>query len=400
MAQTVRANINPDLLVWARKSVGLNQDEAAHKLQVSADRLGSWESGAGRPTIKQLRKAANVYKRPLAVFYLSRVPKHFQPMKLEDFRRLPEAIIGRFSYHLALEVRRASDRRDVVLDLLEGLDERPTAFELTADLAEDPEGVAARARERLNISVHEQVRWRNAYETLSAWKQALERIGVLVFETQHTSRIEIETMRGFSLSEDVLPVIVVNSREFSPRAKVFTLMHELAHLMLRRGGVCDLEEQPGARTQNERTEIFCNHTAGAILLPAEMLLSDDQVRESDFDEWPDSTLAALSRRFSVSREVVLRRLLILGRTTQSVYREKRAEFLKEYKREAEANRKKQAEREGGPSYARLMLRSHGRAYSTLVLTAFHQGVIGLGEVSGLLGMKLKHLPKIEAELFE
>ncbi len=91
MAKRVEAMVQPELLVWARTSAGLSLDQAAKKVQVGPGRLESWESGKGRPTVrptvKQLRKLGNAYKRPIAVFYLPEPPKDFQPMK--DFRRLP-----------------------------------------------------------------------------------------------------------------------------------------------------------------------------------------------------------------------------------------------------------------------------------------------------------------------
>lgn len=67
MARTPDALIKPDLLVWARQSAGFSLDAAAVKLRIPEERLRSWEAGETRPTIAQLRMAANVYKRPLAI---------------------------------------------------------------------------------------------------------------------------------------------------------------------------------------------------------------------------------------------------------------------------------------------------------------------------------------------
>lgn len=67
--RSVRANINPGLLVWARETAGLPRDAAAKKIGVKPARLAEWEEGRLRPTVTQLRKAASVYKRPLAVFF-------------------------------------------------------------------------------------------------------------------------------------------------------------------------------------------------------------------------------------------------------------------------------------------------------------------------------------------
>ena len=89
-SKRVHAAVKPTLLVWARESAGLEIDEAARKLQVKPERLASWETGERRPTINQLRHLARVYRRPIAVFFLSKPPKKFKAM--HDFRRLPGEI--------------------------------------------------------------------------------------------------------------------------------------------------------------------------------------------------------------------------------------------------------------------------------------------------------------------
>ncbi len=62
---------------------------AARKLGLPDDRVAAWEVGEVVPTIAQLRKAAEVYKRSLAVFFLSEPPEGFDTLR--DFRRLDGA---------------------------------------------------------------------------------------------------------------------------------------------------------------------------------------------------------------------------------------------------------------------------------------------------------------------
>src|SRR4051794_33466012 len=95
MTRTVEALIEPALLVWARRSSGVDIDTAAKRAGVEPARLESWEAGHTRPTIAQLRKLANLYKRPLAIFYLSEPPTDYLPLR--DYRRLPDAEVGHLS---------------------------------------------------------------------------------------------------------------------------------------------------------------------------------------------------------------------------------------------------------------------------------------------------------------
>ena len=71
MAGRVEALVKPALLIWARQKTGLDLHEAAKKAAIRPERLQSWEAGETRPTVNQLRKLGQVYKRPLAIFYLA-----------------------------------------------------------------------------------------------------------------------------------------------------------------------------------------------------------------------------------------------------------------------------------------------------------------------------------------
>lgn len=85
------AIVNPELLVWARTSGRFQTAIAAMKIGVSEERILERESGARSPSVAQLWKMAEVYKRPLAVFFLPEPPKTFDAMR--DFRhsRIPKS---------------------------------------------------------------------------------------------------------------------------------------------------------------------------------------------------------------------------------------------------------------------------------------------------------------------
>src|ERR1043165_3827658 len=117
MAERVTALVNPALITWARETGGFSVAEAAKKLDVDEAQLVAWENpnAEDAPSIPQLRKIAGVFKRPLAVFYLSEVPKKVDVMR--DLRRLPGTGARRYSPALQLEIRAATERRQLALDL-------------------------------------------------------------------------------------------------------------------------------------------------------------------------------------------------------------------------------------------------------------------------------------------
>jgi Zn-dependent peptidase ImmA (M78 family)/transcriptional regulator with XRE-family HTH domain len=318
MAKRVEALIKPELLVWARDSAGLSQDAVANKLHVTPEKLDAWEKGEKRPTVKQLRKLGQIYRRPLAVFYLQEKPIDFQP--LHDFRRIDGLLSLKNTAQLNFEIRRAVFRRQAALALLEDLNEKPPALHPKINIPDDPETVGFKIRGLLGLSLEEQLQWSTDYEAFNWWRAAIEHDGVLVFQC---SGIKTEEMRGFSITLFPLPVIGLNIKD-TPRGRIFSLLHEFTHIMIGESGICDIQEESQRRPAEQEFEVFCNHVAGAALVPKEYLLSERIVAtKSDIEAWTDNELAVLSRKFNVSREVILRRLLINRRTTEGFYRFKR-----------------------------------------------------------------------------
>jgi Zn-dependent peptidase ImmA (M78 family) len=390
MSERINANIKPELLIWARTSFGLTPEVAAKKIGVKLHILQSWESADSSPTINQLRKAASVYKRPLAVFFLHEIPKSFDAMK--DFRRIADTDEVKLSPDLMLEIRRVQYKREIALELSEEMDEDNSLIEFNASLNDDAENLSSKIRSLLDIKIEDQIKWTDQYTAYNAWRDSVEKLNVLVFQTSHMSRIDISEMRGFSISEKKLPAIVLNSSD-KPNGKIFTLLHELTHLFLNNGGICDLEDYFVPKTENQSVEVFCNYVSGAILVPKDILLKDERVLQKGSDKtWSDLEISALSSTFSVSREVILRRLLIFGKTSESFYRSKRDEFLELYREISKSKDK------GFAPYHRLVIRNNGSSYLRMILNAYYQEIITSSQLSDFIGAKLSHLPKIESAL--
>ncbi len=190
-------------------------------------------------------------------------------------------------------------------------------------------------------------------------------------------------------------MVVINALD-APRGQVFTLLHEFAHLTLRKGGLCDLFEPDHG--EERRIETWCNAVAGAVLLPAASLLSHEAVRPAGRREWDDHVLADLSEQYGVSREAVLRRLLTLRRTTREFYLERRREYLLAYAQQREKERDRRRQSSGGPQPHTMVLRDQGKPFVRLVLDAYHREELTPSSLSKLLGLKLNHLPALERHL--
>lgn len=388
----VKALVKGSLLSWARKSAGLKRSEVSSKLDVSEESIARWEDDEEKPSISQLRKLSEIYKRPLAVFYLSDPPMDFQAMR--DFRRRSDDKPRPMSPDLRYEIRQSEERREAALELLDFLGEEPKPFSGSASISQDPEETARAIRRMLRVEVAEQLAWKKSpYESFNQWRLAIERAGALVFQA---TEIDSEEAAGFSSKHARLPIITVNIKD-SPNARAFTLLHELTHLMLHQNSLCNELAYEGKRDEEaERIEVFCNYVAGAVLIPKRSLLEEPRVSSHSVANlvWEDEDIEALGIRFGASREAVLRRLLILGRTNKEFYREKRKQYREEWER-IQKHRPK-----GGFALPHQMaISSGGRKFVDLVLRSYYQKKITVSDVSGLLGVRLKHLPKIERVIF-
>jgi Zn-dependent peptidase ImmA (M78 family) len=387
---SIKAKVTPELLAWARRSAGYALEEAAKKINnISAEKLAAWEEGIDQPTVKQLYKLAEVYKRPVGTFFLSELPQDFTIPR--DFRRLPGEVAGVYSPALRRQIRLAEERRGTALELFEDLGEEPPAFSLAATLDDDPDEVASRIREALGVDPAGQFSWRDPqrYRPFKQWRTRIENLGVLVFQA---TGVETQEMLGFSFAEPILPVIALN-RKIRPNGRIFTLLHEFVHLMLSQSSICDIDEEQPRPPEEQRIEVFCNRVAGAALVPAELLLREEIVaaRPAARREWDEEDIKALALRFSVSREVIVRRLLIAGRTTEEFYRHKRREYFQPPEvGDGQA---------GGPeNRAVRALSTLGTSFITLVLESHQQGHLTLSQVSGLIGERVKWVPEIERRM--
>lgn len=394
MGSSPKVEVEKRILLWARETSGLDIPTVASKVGTKPARVREWEDGRSQPTIKQLRKLARAYMRPVGLFFLPELPE--DPESIKDFRKIPDEFAEEMSPALRFEIRLARDRRDEALELMSDLDEEPPTIRRRFRFHDDPDQVAAELRQLLGVSIDEQTRCRTKYEAFKSWQRAIEEKGILVFQTGVLRNLIVlpKEARGFSVAEQPYPVIVVNGKDHHS-ARCFTLIHELTHILLDDGGLCDLHNPFRVVSETDRTEVFCNRVAGSTLVPADTLIGTEVVRDhGSHSEWADDELATLARMFWVSWEVILRRLLILGRTTNSFYnrwRHERDDLFPGPEVPGTTEIKI-------PAPVRVIMRN-GRLFPTLVLRALRDRRITSFEASDILGTGPHRLGDIEGALF-
>lgn len=343
-------------------------------------------------TFAQLTKAASVYKRPLSVFLLPRPPSETQIVA--DFRRVVGAAPS-MSSELRFELRRVTRKREIAVQLkhegtapsdAQGMPLDPWAFVGSLRGNEDPIAVGKQLRNILGVTAEARKEWRDDYKTFNWWRTRVEIVGPLVFLV---SRIDVTEMRGFSIARKPLPVIVLN-RADSPRARLFSLIHELTHIYLGNSGLCDLNEE-GPPNVNVNVEVFCNAVAAETLMPREQVTTHATVRaHKRGSSWTDTELRFVAGDFGVSDDAILYRLVKLNLATTEEY----AQARKRWERAAHAASEDDADGFGERAHERV-LRTQGRPYVQIVLGAMHRDEITASDVADYLDVKLDHLEDLE-----
>ncbi len=385
MSRSIPALVKPSLLIWARETAGLSLAQAGERSKFDVERIAAWESGSDVPTIAQLRKLGETYKRPLAVFFLSEPPKGFSAQK--EFRRLAGVVPGRESPELLLALRWAVFRREAAKEIYRVAGEALPRLGGALQPQMDAETAGRRIRQLLNVSWDAQTAWSGPYEALNSWRTAMETHGVLVFQT---SKVQLEEMRATCIPDQPLPVILLNSKD-APHARIFSLLHEFAHILLHAGGH-QTSRMEGSRSPEEQPlEVAANAFAAAALLPARGFLTE-AARYPQAAGGENEALRLLAQRVKASPEVILRRLVVLNQTRGSLYAKKREEWGK-----ADWYIRKSASAQV-PWEVRVVSAS-GRGYTRLVLDAYDRRLISTSAASDYLGAKPIHFPDIRQQTF-
>jgi Zn-dependent peptidase ImmA (M78 family)/transcriptional regulator with XRE-family HTH domain len=375
------------VLAWARKESGFEPEPVAKKLQVALERLLAWEQGERKPTMRQAQNLAKIYHRPLGVFFLPQPPAI--PPLAAEYRRLPGVSSGTESPELRLAIRVMSQRREVALDLSEELGHPVQAFSAVAHLNEAPGVVGARLRSLIGISAQEQLGWRDEWQAWRRWREAVESVGVMVFQFP---KVSLKQARGVSLLLFPLPAIGINSKESSAAARSFTLMHELAHIALTLGQ----EEQVALREKRNdadwaTVERFAEEVASAVLIPDDMLNGFLAKMSVPKDSWDVPLVRRLAYTFRVTPLAMATRLRSVESLSWNGYLR--------WKDDWEAYVATLKPRGGGfASPVDKTLGRGGRPFVQLVLEAMDANRITAVDASRYLDLRFDHFEKLRGEL--
>ena len=199
---------------------------------------------------------------PLLTFYLDKPPNIGE--RGEDFRTLPDHFEEIENVNVDVLIRDIKARQSTVRETLIDADEEKQLEFIGKNTIEDGVmRVVQTIREVLNINLDDYRNQPNYREAFRFLRQKVEITGIFVLLKgnlgSYHSNIALTAFRGFALSDDVAPFIVINDQD-AESAWSFTLMHEMAHLILGQTGIS------GAYI-GKMIEKFCNEVASEFMLP-------------------------------------------------------------------------------------------------------------------------------------
>jgi Zn-dependent peptidase ImmA (M78 family) len=257
MGRSIEVPVTPSVIRWAIDESGYSPDDLAYALGVGSTILDEWATGVSKPTLTHARKLAAKLHRPFAAFLLPAAPEN-RPLSVEFRHPLGER--RELNPNERRYLRRAVRFQEMLAWLVRELEiEEPRIP--TASVSDDPVSVAASARSVLGVTTSAQREWANPSVAFDKWRAALENAGQIVF----LFSLGKDSSQGFSLWDRFAPVVAVNSAWNEP-ARIFTLLHEVGHLITRTSSAC--LEPTRTKSRTDPVERWCERFAAAVLMPA------------------------------------------------------------------------------------------------------------------------------------
>jgi len=360
------ANINTDMLTWARERSGISVPDFARRCGISEQRLREWESGERKLTFNQAMRFAEKAHVPFGYLFLAKPPEEVLP--IPDLRTLEGQGVQRPSAELLDLVKLMMQRQEWYREYLQQHFAETNPYVGRASSSDSVESIVEDIRACLDVEPHpNRGKWDDYYRDLV---QRIESLGILVMRQgnlgHHSRPLNVDEFRGFAIVDEYAPIIFVNHSD-ALGARLFTLIHELCHIWIGQSGISD-----GNTNTHRREEVLCNAVAAEFLVPAQEFRA---LWQHDSENWHDN-LPPLEAHFHVSTWTLARRALTLNFISQQEY----GRYIFEQKRRYE-----QRKGGGGPTYYQTKKAQISRQFSQAVVGEALSGQLLLREAGELLG---------------
>lgn len=390
----VRAMINKSTLPFIRKNKQISFEYVERIIKYNKQRILQWEdlSNDDFPTLKQAKAIAACFRVPFAGLYMETKDIALKSIpKMKNMRAVQGANMQDDSA-LNLAIIDLLNARELLLDTKNELREITMSFNFTISATANITQWANSIRTLFNLELDKQFDLPSQRKFYLYVRNQIEKSGIFV---HCFTGVDIEVARGIAIYDDKMPIIGINDDDRYP-AKTFSIIHELVHIFNRSSTMCN-DLYTSFTTSQE--EVFCNAVAGEVLVPKEAL----KIILANFhsDDITEEKIIQLAERFSISKEVVIRRLLDTGFITKIQYNTFASEFKTKIEREKEAEKEKR-KTAGSKGIPRNMsmetIDKNSTSLCKTLYRGFGEGLFDKQDVSRYLGISQKHIDKFLREV--
>ncbi len=389
----VYAQINKETVAYIFEGKKVSKDYVVSKTGVKLGKLESWlnPNDDKLPTIKQAKDIASCLRIPFAGFYMNKEHIKLKSIpKVKNYRTL-DGGIGIDDSAINIAMIELLTERDFLLESSEENGIELPSFDLSITLPDDPVLWAKEIRELFDIKIETQYKCNSSRKFYLYLREKIETAGIFV---HCFTGVPMEMARALAIYDEKMPVIGINDEDRAP-AKSFSMIHELVHIFKRDSSLCN--DMKSVRNE----EVFCNAVAGEFLVPEDALESVIKYREMQ-KPYKKRDIEYLAKKFSVSKEVIIRRLLDTGRIDKIFYETYADEFRREVELQKEERRVAKQEGRALPGPARVMSREAIDRTSATVCKMLYHGygneIYSKQDIARHLGFSQKYVNKFLAEV--
>ncbi len=386
------AKLNKETLRFIRDTKRISYEYIARIVKFSEDKVKAWEDNESTklPTIKQAKDLAKCYRIPFAGFYMNSEDINVKHLpRFINKRTMIGAGTDDSAVNLAL-LDLLGDR-EFLLETKETLHESIPTFDLMIR-SNDVDEWAKIIREFFSISIDTQFKTTSKRKFYLYVRKQIEERGIFI---QSFIGVDTTVLRGVAIVDDLMPIIGLNDKDRYP-AKTFSIVHELVHIIKRTSSICN--DMYGSTSMDEE-EVFCNAVAGEVLVPKEQLRNLTKNRQ--IDDFMLDDVDSLADKFSVSSEVIARRLWDIGKCSKAWYNYVAAQLDKRLQMEKE--QQKAARQMGlnvGPkrNMPREAIDRTSPSMCTALLRGYSEGLFDKTDLSAYTKIGQKHIDKFVSEV--
>ena len=354
----VRALINKNTLAHICETIGITTEFIVARTKYKSDQVGKWLDASDKalPTIKQAKCLSACLHIPFAGLYMN--PGDIPIKQLPNIKNM-RTIQGSIVYDdsaLNIAISDVLLGRNFLLETSSDFDVNIVPFSFSVPTKEEATIWADAIRKKMGIELQEQFNCNSNRKFYLYLRDKIEGKGIFV---NCFTDVPVEDVRGFAIYYTKLPIIGINDNDSSP-AKSFTLIHETVHLI--------------KRSSKKR----------CYVMPFSMKI-----------------IKSLANKFSVSKEVIVRRFLDLDLISHNDY----IKFYDTFRKEREEELKsRQIAKEAGlnkPFLTNVAMDTFDRispSISKILFKGYIEDVYNKQDIARHLGIAQKYIDKYLEEV--